>query len=68
LYLDERTADKVDPEIEPVKEIEGDRDDRQQRRNWEADAPKAHEIKLGVVRDDPQQRDRVIKTHVWSRL
>jgi hypothetical protein len=60
LDLDQSTADEVDPEVEAVKEIERDREDRQQRRDREADAPEAHEIELGVVRNDPQQRDRMI--------
>ena len=64
LHLDQRAADEVDAEVEPVKEVQQDRDDRQHRRDRKADAPKAHEIELGVVRDDPQQRDGGMQAHV----
>ena len=68
LDLDQRAADEVDAEIEPVKKEQQDRDDRQQRRDRKADAPEAHEVELGVVRDDPQQRDGGMQAHVEFRL
>ena len=64
LHLDQRAADEVDAEIEPVEEEQQDGDDRQHRRDRKADAPKAHEVELGVVRDDPQQRDGGMQPHV----
>src|SRR5262249_21784734 len=64
VHVDECAADEIDAEIEPVKKEQQDGDDRQRRGDRKADAPKAHEVELGVVRDDPQQRDGVIQAHV----
>jgi len=42
---------QIDAEIQAVKKVERDRRDRQHRRNRKADAPKAHKIKSGVIRE-----------------
>ena len=55
LHLHQRAADEVDTEVQAVREIEHHRHDRQQRRHGEADAPEAHEVELGVVRDDAKE-------------
>ena len=55
LQLDQRTADEVDAEIQPVSEEQDDRQDRQHRRHRKADAPEAHEIEFGFVRYDPKE-------------
>jgi hypothetical protein len=38
-----------------MEEIQRDRHDRQDRRNRETDAPEAHEIEFGVIRDDAEK-------------
>jgi hypothetical protein len=38
-----------------VEEEQRDRDHRQQGRDRKADAPEAHEIEFGVVRDDAKE-------------
>ena len=55
LHLDQRAADEIDAEIQAVKEVQHDGDDRQRGRDRKAHAPEAHEIELGVVRDDSEQ-------------
>src|SRR5262249_54971355 len=66
LHLDERAADEIDAEVQPVKKVEQDGDDRQRRGYREADAAEPHEVEFGVVGDDPQQRDRVMQPHVGT--
>ena len=56
LHFQQRAALEIDAEIQPVGEEQRDRDDRQHRRDRKADAAKAHEVELGVVRHDPQRR------------
>jgi hypothetical protein len=55
LDLHQGAADEIDAEIEPVKEVQQDRRDRQRRRDGEADAPEAHEVETSVVGDDAKQ-------------
>ncbi len=55
LNLHQRAAAEIDAEIEPRMEEQDDRHDRENRRDWKADAPEAHEIELGIVGDDPDQ-------------
>ncbi len=57
LHLDQRAADEVDAEIQAIEKKQQDRNDRQQRGDRKADPPKAHEVELGVVRDDAQERN-----------
>jgi hypothetical protein len=52
LHLHQRAADEVDAEVQPVREIQNDRHDRQKRGQRKADAPEAHEIEIGFVRHD----------------
>jgi hypothetical protein len=52
LHLNQRAADKIDTEIEPMEEVQEDRRDRQHRRYGKADAPEAHEIEFGIVGND----------------
>jgi hypothetical protein len=59
LHLQQRTANEVDSEIQPMEKIEKDRQDRQQRGHRKADAPEAHEIELGVVRYDAKKAHEV---------
>jgi hypothetical protein len=68
LHLDQRATNEIDAEVQSVKEEQQDRDNRQCCRCREANAPKAHEVELGVIRDDPQQRDGTIEAHVRFRL
>ena len=56
------------PKLRPWIEEQHDRQDRQQRRDRKADAPEAHEIELGVVRDDPQQRHGAMKAAQFVRV
>jgi len=51
-----------------MKEVEEDRGDRQHRRHGKADAPEAHEVELGVVGNDPQQRNGAMQAHFDDRL
>src|SRR5262249_38676692 len=67
LNLDQRAAHEVDAEIEPVKKVEQDGEDRQRRGRGKTAAATAHEIKLGVVWDAPQQREIRMKPHVSHR-
>ena len=67
LHFDQRAADEIDPEIEPVEEVQHDRDDRQHRGRRKADAPETHEVKFGIVRDDPKQRNGGMQAHVCSK-
>src|SRR6185437_3771357 len=55
LYLKQRAALEVDSEIQPVRKEQSARDDRQERRDRKADAAKAREVEMRVVRDDPQR-------------
>ena len=55
LHLHQGAAVEVDAEIQPVGEIERDRDDRQHRRDRKADPPEADEIEIGVVGDDAER-------------
>src|SRR6185295_1984716 len=68
LQLDQRAAAEIDAEIEPGVEEQQDRDDRQQRRDRKADAPKAHEIERRVVRDDAYQRNFRMKAHLSHEI
>src|SRR4029077_9313574 len=54
--------------MEPGMEEQHDRDDRQHCRNRKADAPEAHEVELGIVRDDPQQRDVLVNAHLSHEI
>ncbi len=55
LHLDQRAADKIDAEIQPVEEVQQDCRDRQHRRNGKADAPEAHEVKSRVIGNDAKE-------------
>ncbi len=57
LDLDQRAAAEIDAEIEPMKEVERDRDDRQHRRERKADPPELDEVEVGVVRDDAEGKE-----------
>ena len=62
LHLHEGAADKVDAEIQAVKEVQQDRRDRQHRRYREANAPKAHKVELGVVGNDAEEAHGAVHT------
>ena len=62
LHLHQRAADEVDAEIQAVEKVEQDRRNRQQRRDGEADAPKAHEVELGVIGNDAKQAHGTVHT------
>ena len=56
LHLEQRAADEIDAEVQAQREIERDGGNRSDRRQRKADAPEAHEIELGVIREEPQKR------------
>ncbi|MEY9807549.1 hypothetical protein ABIF30_007156 [Bradyrhizobium elkanii] len=58
LHLQQRAALEVDAEIQAVGEEQRDGKDREQRRDREADAAKAGEVEMGVVRHDAQRRQQ----------
>src|SRR6185295_14589558 len=57
LHLDQRSALEVDAEIEPMGEIEQQCKNRKRCRHRKTDPAEAHEVKLRVVRYQPQVRD-----------
>ncbi len=57
LNFDQRAADEIDAEIQAVEKEQQHRDDRQHSRDRKADAPEAHEVELGVVRNDAKKRN-----------
>src|SRR5262249_13946566 len=66
LDLKYRAADEIDAEVQADEEVETDRQNREYSRGWETHAPEAHEIELGIVRDETQHRDGGMQTHGLS--
>ena len=59
LHFQQRAAPEIDAEIQPVGEEQHDREDRKRGRDRKADAAKAREIEMRVVRDDAQRRQQI---------